>query len=368
MGVNWSHASGGGARHPHTSHHGRIHFPMNSSTVESADAALSGRGNRRVMWQDLQARLVSKQLEAARKQFKASLGMPWPGSSVGGRPLKCDSKHHPVKPSAGRIDFIREWMVVNQRHTGRKLPVALSLEVGPCGHPMRLTSDVVRKQHDVDWSNSKANCNNYNPSFFDDGQFLRTVRDDTYDLVMTSHCLEHMPNTLLAISHWLRVVKPGGLVINFVPDPCDLDAMDSVRVAMPPQHFLDELRSGRPDTHEAEQAVSLARFYAVTHDARSGAKRKEPVWQTARQISKAGFDSLLAHGHRPNRTGLGHVHAWDTAALEGMLHLAESALPFRTLEAGSHQDGMLREMRMVLQKRRPGEPAGPMRRHVGPWV
>ena len=48
----------------------------------------------------------------------------------------------------------------------------------------------------------------------------------------------------------------------------------------------------------------------------------------------------------------------------GNLLQPNALMPFRTLEAGSHQDGMLREMRMVLQKRRPGEPAGPMRRHV----
>jgi SAM-dependent methyltransferase len=51
-----------------------------------------------------------------------------------------------------------------------------------------------------------------------DAQFLAGVADASYDFVHSSHCLEHLQDPGEALSHWLRVVKPGGHVIVLVPD------------------------------------------------------------------------------------------------------------------------------------------------------
>lgn len=51
-----------------------------------------------------------------------------------------------------------------------------------------------------------------------DAQFMAGVADDSVDFVHSSHCLEHLPDPLLALRHWLRITRPGGYVIVTVPD------------------------------------------------------------------------------------------------------------------------------------------------------
>lgn len=51
-----------------------------------------------------------------------------------------------------------------------------------------------------------------------DAQLLEGVPDDAYDLVHSSHCLEHVRNPYEALAHWVRVCKPGGHVVVLVPE------------------------------------------------------------------------------------------------------------------------------------------------------
>jgi len=51
-----------------------------------------------------------------------------------------------------------------------------------------------------------------------DGMLLESVKDDTYDFLHSSHCLEHLQDPLVALDNWIRVVKPGGHIIFTVPD------------------------------------------------------------------------------------------------------------------------------------------------------
>jgi SAM-dependent methyltransferase len=48
--------------------------------------------------------------------------------------------------------------------------------------------------------------------------YLSIIEDRTYDFVYSSHCLEHMKDIPLAIHHWSRVLKPGGILFITVPD------------------------------------------------------------------------------------------------------------------------------------------------------
>ncbi len=51
-----------------------------------------------------------------------------------------------------------------------------------------------------------------------DAQFIKTCRDQSYDFVHSSHCLEHLVNPREGLVNWLRVVRPGGYLIVTVPD------------------------------------------------------------------------------------------------------------------------------------------------------
>lgn len=51
-----------------------------------------------------------------------------------------------------------------------------------------------------------------------DAQYLNGVSDNSFDFVYSSHCLEHMQDPVIALKHWLRVLKPGGYLVVTVPD------------------------------------------------------------------------------------------------------------------------------------------------------
>ncbi len=51
-----------------------------------------------------------------------------------------------------------------------------------------------------------------------DAEFLRTIDNNTFDFIHSSHCLEHLHNPVNALENWLRVLKPSGHLICIVPD------------------------------------------------------------------------------------------------------------------------------------------------------
>lgn len=51
-----------------------------------------------------------------------------------------------------------------------------------------------------------------------DAQYLATVPDGAYDFLHSSHCLEHMVDPGVALTNWIRVVRPGGHLVITIPD------------------------------------------------------------------------------------------------------------------------------------------------------
>lgn len=51
-----------------------------------------------------------------------------------------------------------------------------------------------------------------------DAQLMPGVPDNTYDLVYSSHCLEHVRDAGVALYRWLDILKPGGHAVISVPD------------------------------------------------------------------------------------------------------------------------------------------------------
>lgn len=50
-----------------------------------------------------------------------------------------------------------------------------------------------------------------------DAQYLRTIEDESFDFVYSSHCLEHMHDVRVALKNWFRVLRRGGYLIVVVP-------------------------------------------------------------------------------------------------------------------------------------------------------
>jgi SAM-dependent methyltransferase len=51
-----------------------------------------------------------------------------------------------------------------------------------------------------------------------DAELMDSIKDNTFDFVHSSHCLEHMRNPSIALDNWLRILKPGGHMICLIPD------------------------------------------------------------------------------------------------------------------------------------------------------
>ena len=43
------------------------------------------------------------------------------------------------------------------------------------------------------------------------------IRDAQFDFLISSHCLEHVPNTLLTLREWARVIRSGGTLFLILP-------------------------------------------------------------------------------------------------------------------------------------------------------
>lgn len=51
-----------------------------------------------------------------------------------------------------------------------------------------------------------------------DGMLLEGIEDESLDFVHSSHCLEHLDDPTVALTNWLRVLKPGGHIVFTVPE------------------------------------------------------------------------------------------------------------------------------------------------------
>ena len=51
-----------------------------------------------------------------------------------------------------------------------------------------------------------------------DAQYLTGIEDNYFDFAISSHCLEHVLNPIIALKTWIRVLKPKGHLIITIPD------------------------------------------------------------------------------------------------------------------------------------------------------
>lgn len=94
------------------------------------------------------------------------------------------------------------------------------------------------------------------PTIIGDAETLSTVSDNVYDFVVGAHVIEHMKNPLGSLEHWLRVLRPGGLLYLIVPDKRAI--FDKMRVRSTLEHLILDYRqpsSERDFEHYLEYAL-----------------------------------------------------------------------------------------------------------------
>lgn len=90
----------------------------------------------------------------------------------------------------------------------RKYFVGTALDIGGKPDPLLLYKELFPLLTNVrtwDWEDG-------------DAQFLDGVADNAFDVVHSSHCLEHLVDPIEGLSNWLRVVREGGYLVITVPD------------------------------------------------------------------------------------------------------------------------------------------------------
>ena len=93
--------------------------------------------------------------------------------------------------------------------------------------------------------------------FVAEARRLTMVDDESYDFVLSSHCLEHLADPLGAIEEWMRVLRPAGAVALVVPHK---DAtFDHRRPVTSLQHLLDDRErcTGEDDLTHLDEVLRL---------------------------------------------------------------------------------------------------------------
>lgn len=123
---------------------------------------------------------------------------------------------------------------------------------------------------------------------------LAMVGDDSFDFVLSSHCIEHLANPLGALAEWTRILRPDGVLALVVPHK---DAtFDHRRPITSLQHLLDDRdhRTSEDDeTHLDEwlRLIDLSRAPGVEDQASFEARSRRNVEN--RCIHHHVFDTRL---------------------------------------------------------------------------
>lgn len=74
--------------------------------------------------------------------------------------------------------------------------------------------------------------------FIREASDLTEIEEEKYDFLLASHVLEHCANPLKAMKEWLRVLKPGGIILLVLPDK--RFTFDRQRMVTSFEHLLED--------------------------------------------------------------------------------------------------------------------------------
>ena len=99
----------------------------------------------------------------------------------------------------------------------------------------------------------------------DDGRELATFSDASLNFVIANHVLEHLEDPVVALSHWLRVLRPGGVLLLTLPDA--RHTFDAPRERTTVKHVLRDHREG-PEVSREDHLTEYARLAEHVPDER----------------------------------------------------------------------------------------------------
>jgi len=124
------------------------------------------------------------------------------------------------------------------------------------------------------------------PDVVDEGERLSKFADESLDFVIANHMLEHVEDPVEALNHFLRVLRPGGIVFITLPDA--RQTFDARRERTTVEHILRDHREG-PETSRRAHYEEWARIIDCVPEDRVAERA----------------DQLAAEGARH------HFHVWE---------------------------------------------------------
>lgn len=128
---------------------------------------------------------------------------------------------------------------------------------------------------------------------------LTGIADGAYDLVLSSHCLEHVANPLAALHEWRRVTRSSGHLVLVLPDP--KKTFDHRRPVTTLAHLREDWARGANEADETHFSEVLA-----LHD-------------LARDAGVASAEEFRARTLRNAENRCVHHHVFDLALIAAML-------------------------------------------------
>jgi len=174
-------------------------------------------------------------------------------------------------------------------------------------YPCAARIDNVNFAADTAWASAlhEGDTFRFDPSKPPGHQYLREatslagIADNTYDFVLSAHCLEHVANPLAALREWRRVLRPGGHLILALPNP--RWTFDHRRPCTTIQHLRDDfrLKMQENDLTHLEEILAL-------HDL-----NRDPAAGTPQQFRQRSHDNAT------NRCL--HHHVFDLDLIRAIL-------------------------------------------------
>lgn len=143
----------------------------------------------------------------------------------------------------------------------------------------------------------------------DDGQFLRTIADNSQDFVLSSHQLEHCESPITAIENHMRVLRPGGKIIYAVPDK--RFTFDKNREITSWFHIKSDHFKTLDGTYDQEHLIAHYDEYLLNVDKIEDANVRREI-----ALSRIKTNEEV------------HFHCWDDRALLLMFHKMHDYLRF----------------------------------------
>lgn len=105
------------------------------------------------------------------------------------------------------------------------------LEVGALSCPYKFSSDCRVSYADIDNENNLRKILNNFPEKIYEGKLVKLdfilnkpeylfdeIKNDTFDFVYSSHCLEHSFNPIATLTDQIRIIKPNGIIYTVIPN------------------------------------------------------------------------------------------------------------------------------------------------------